>query len=76
MFEAVRGEDWSSDIALDNVVLDIGRCSNGLYLHVHQAITHEYTVCYLSSHSNGHLHTKLVTMSLLCRFIGDKMHYN
>ncbi|XP_048747647.2 uncharacterized protein LOC125659895 [Ostrea edulis] len=28
VFEAVRGEDWSSDIALDNVVLDIGRCSN------------------------------------------------
>ena len=33
VFEAVRGEDWSSDIALDSVVLDIGKCVNGLYLN-------------------------------------------
>lgn len=29
IFEAIRGDDWSSDIALDDVILSVGACSEG-----------------------------------------------
>lgn len=31
IFEAIRGDDWNSDIALDDVILSVGTCLEGKY---------------------------------------------